>query len=522
MSYSSSSLLSPLLLLQPLNPKTPFSSLPTTLCTTTTLSLLSPTRSSTFSISSSLYQQHSQFNYQHESESEDEEEHVIGDCLVFEQGIFDDPNLQNPSSSLIHKPLPTTQPQIEPQNLIPEDWKQAQQAYNITKQERRKLAQQLQFGSKLNKRKELLQPIKTNDQVENEYVVYRNSKLSQLRPIVLDNPTFSDYDNVGDSSDDDKLSMDTDNRSDGRAKPRNPRMDVYRGSLDDVSEFLKTRDYHPDSAPKNLDGPRKLFTKEERFLLNRRVPDLASATSGKWQPLHTLAASGEFYLLTELLKHNVDINVLDKTGLTAIHRAILGKKQAIFNILLRESANPFVRDEEGATLMHYAVRTASSQMIKILLLYNVDINLQDNNGWTPLHLAVQSRRTDIVRLLLIKGADKTLKNREGLIPLELCLYSGQDIRTYELIKLLKLLPRRRSLSDRKLDSSAFCITGLRFDHLENSVHADEHINYQQRHIPAHLQLQHISCDFLYSTKKTCWLASKLAFHLRGLTYWRPR
>lgn len=26
-------------------------------------------------------------------------------------------------------------------------------------------------------------------------------------------------------------------------------------------------------------GPRKLFTKEERFLLNRRVPDLASATS---------------------------------------------------------------------------------------------------------------------------------------------------------------------------------------------------------------------------------------------------
>lgn len=33
---------------------------------------------------------------------------------------------------------------------------------------------------------------------------------------------------------------------------------------------------------------------------------------GKWQPLHTLAASGEFHLLTELLKHNVDINVLDK------------------------------------------------------------------------------------------------------------------------------------------------------------------------------------------------------------------
>lgn len=434
-SCSSSSLLSPFLVLQALHPKTPsfHTFFPNNNITTTPSSRFSISPSP-FSLSPSLY------NYQQE---EDEEEHnVIGDCLVFEQGIFEDPNLQDPSSSsFIHKPPPPTksvQPQIEPQNLIPDDWKQAQQAYNISKQERRKLAQQLQFGSKLDKRKELLKP---NDDLENEYMVYRNAKLAQLRPLVLDNPTFSDHDNVGD---DEKLTTERDNRLVGRAKPRNPRMDVYRGSLDDVSEFFKSRDYDPDSAPNNLDGPRKLFTKEERFLLNRRVPDLASATSGKWQPLHTLAASGEFHLLTELLKHNVDINVLDKTGLTAIHRAILGKKQAIFNILLRESANPFVRDEEGVTLMHYAVRTASSQMIKILLLYNVDINLQDNYGWTPLHLAVQSRRTDIVRLLLIKGADKTLKNQEGLTPLELCLYSGQDTRTYELIKLIKLLPRRRS------------------------------------------------------------------------------
>lgn len=33
---------------------------------------------------------------------------------------------------------------------------------------------------------------------------------------------------------------------------------------------------------------------------------------GKWLPLHTLAASGEFYLMDALLKHNVDINAVDK------------------------------------------------------------------------------------------------------------------------------------------------------------------------------------------------------------------
>lgn len=33
---------------------------------------------------------------------------------------------------------------------------------------------------------------------------------------------------------------------------------------------------------------------------------------GKWHPVHTLAASGEFYLMTSLLKHGVDINAPDK------------------------------------------------------------------------------------------------------------------------------------------------------------------------------------------------------------------
>ncbi|KAL0380617.1 UNVERIFIED_CONTAM: Ankyrin repeat domain-containing protein, chloroplastic [Sesamum angustifolium] len=104
--------------------------------------------------------------------------------------------------------------------------------------------------------------------------------------------------------------------------------------------------------------------------MNRRIPDIAVATSGKWHPLHTLAASGQFYLVNTLLKHNLDINVPDK---------------------------------DGATLMHYAVLTASSHMIKILLLYNVDLNLQDYDGLTPLDLCLYSGRDtrtyELIKLL---------------------------------------------------------------------------------------------------------------------------
>lgn len=300
------------------------------------------------------------------------------------------------------------------------------------------MAQEMEFGSRLQRKKQGLRPIPIGYTSAKEY---KAAKLRELKPVVLDNPELlEENDECEDEIDEDEGSRGI------RVAPRNPKMAVYGRSLDDISRFLNSGMYDPDAA-KDPQGSRKLFTKEEKFLMNRRVPDLAAATSEKWQPLHTLAASGEFYLLDTLLKYSVDINVSNQEGLTAIHKAILGKKHAICNYLLRNSANPFVRDKDGATLMHYAVRTASSQMIKILLLYNVDINLQDNDGWTPLHLAVQSRRTDVVRLLLIKKADKSLKNQDGLTPLDLCLYSGRDTRTYEMIRLLKQPPKPRKYAE---------------------------------------------------------------------------
>ncbi|OIW11064.1 hypothetical protein TanjilG_22871 [Lupinus angustifolius] len=379
---------------------------------------------------------------------DDFEEHVIGDCVVFEEGIFEDPIFRNDTNS--HnltkpkpKPVPKNKnkkvapPEIVGENLVPEKWREIQAEINITKKERRKIAQEIQFNSKVDKKRRGLIPLR--DMNLNEYKAYKEATLAQMKPLFLDNPSRfpvkeenfvekeEDYDEFGGIE---------------RVKPKNPRWAVYGRGLEDVSESFNSEFYDPD-ANKNTEGRRKLLTKEEKVLLNKKIPDIATATSDKWLPLHTLAACGEFYLVDALMKHDVDINAVDKDGLTALHKAIIGKKQAITNYLLRNSANPFLKDKDGATLMHYAVQTASSQTIKILLLYNVDINLQDDDGWTPLHVAVQAQRTDLVRLLLIKGANKTLKNKDGLTPLDLCLYYGQGLRTYELIKLLKQ-PQRRA------------------------------------------------------------------------------
>ncbi|CAA3001965.1 Hypothetical predicted protein [Olea europaea subsp. europaea] len=318
-----------------------------------------------------------QFSFQSQYDASadvQEEDSVIGDCLVFEEGIFDDPFLQKSpdfrngetqiSTNKISKSrCKIDKTEINQENLIPEKWLEIQREISITKKERRKLAQQLEYGKKVEKRRQGLRPISIED-----FNKVKDDKLKQLKPIVLDEPNRRSFEG---SNDGDDIKGNGDKVDDcrsgggisGRVAARNPRFAVYGGGLEDISEYFNSETYDPDTATKPRVGTNKLFTKEEKLLLNRRIPDLAVATSGKWHPVHTLAASGEFYLMTSLLKHDVDINALDKDGLTGIHKAILGKKQAIFNCLLRESANPFIRDKVS---MHAVIEESFSIFLPAL------------------------------------------------------------------------------------------------------------------------------------------------------------
>ncbi|KAL2497587.1 Ankyrin repeat domain-containing protein [Abeliophyllum distichum] len=77
----------------------------------------------------------------------EEEDSVIGDCLVFEEGIFDDPFLQNSpdfrnsetqfNTSKISKSRSRSKndtTEVNQENLIPEKWLEIQREINITKE----------------------------------------------------------------------------------------------------------------------------------------------------------------------------------------------------------------------------------------------------------------------------------------------------------------------------------------------------------------------------------------------------
>ncbi|KAJ6989593.1 ankyrin repeat domain-containing protein [Populus alba x Populus x berolinensis] len=314
-----------------LNPQTPKLHVPLSLKFPSFKTLKIPTKIHSFSPSLQ-----SQFPIR--NDSFEDQDHAIGDCIVFEEGIFEDPFLENNSNAIEDSKFRVV-PKIEEDNLVPENWREVQAEINIGKKERRKIAQELEYNKKFERKRKGLVPIR-NVNLE-EYQAFREAKLAQLKPLVLDYPQRG-----GGGGEEDEVREIVSER----VKGKNPRWAVYGRGLDDVREFFNGEDYEPGGQ--KSESKRKLFYERGKGFR-------------KWLPVHTLAASGEFYLMDALLKHNVDINAVDV---------------------------------EGATLMHYAVQTASAPAIKVLLLYNVDINLQDNHLISASILSKDTRTCELIKL----------------------------------------------------------------------------------------------------------------------------
>ncbi|KAL7607593.1 ankyrin repeat domain-containing protein EMB506, chloroplastic [Lactuca sativa] len=185
----------------------------------------------------------------------------------------------------------------------------------------------------------------------------------------------------------------------------------------------------------------QLLSPEERAILQQNEsPNLDKISTEKWNPLHTLALSGQIKFMDNLLENGFEIDAADKEGQTALHKAVLGKKEAVISHLLRKGASPHAQDLSGATPLHYAVQVSAMQTVKLLIKCKADVNVADNEGWTPLHVAMQSRNRDIAKVLLVNGADKTRRTENGKTPLDLGLCYGKEFKAYDLAKLLKLVP----------------------------------------------------------------------------------
>ena len=147
-------------------------------------------------------------------------------------------------------------------------------------------------------------------------------------------------------------------------------------------------------------------------------------------PLHMTAAAFNFDMTQFLIDNGASCAAKNRRGAEPLHYATDSNRWspdaqvATIECLLRAGADPNVMDKSGVAPIHRAVRTRCAAAVQALLSAGVRPDVRNKNGSTPLHLAVQNtgrsgsgspeaveQQREIILLLLQNGA--SLKSKDG-------------------------------------------------------------------------------------------------------------
>lgn len=138
-----------------------------------------------------------------------------------------------------------------------------------------------------------------------------------------------------------------------------------------------------------------------------------------WQnSLHIAAAKGHDRIARILLQHNIDCNEKDSDGLTPLIHATIGGYADVVRSLLSHGALIGAVDAQHRSALHWAVLQRREDVLKILLDWcasqqpAIDLELYDEAGRTPLHTAVDMGYDAGVQLLLQLGANAQYRTRK--------------------------------------------------------------------------------------------------------------
>ena len=122
-----------------------------------------------------------------------------------------------------------------------------------------------------------------------------------------------------------------------------------------------------------------------------------------------------------LLQHSSDCNELDSEGLTPLMYAVMGGHEEATQLLLECGARIETVHQDGKrpclSAIHWAVLKRREGVLRVLLDHSSDPKLIDNYddlGRAPLHVAIDNEFHAGVSLLLQFGADPSRKAHQHL------------------------------------------------------------------------------------------------------------
>ena len=181
--------------------------------------------------------------------------------------------------------------------------------------------------------------------------------------------------------------------------------DPWRG------EMPTTHPERPQATPLYyavLCGFRQLI---EHLLVS--YPGDVDARGGYYEsPLLAAFVKDDIDIALSLLRRGAEVNVLDKSGTSPLHRASRSGRIDIMHLLLKNNADVNLRSTLGNTPLRLASFAGEVEASRLLLQWGADANTLDEEGFSPLHRAARNGHLDVVRLLIESSADIGSRNKK--------------------------------------------------------------------------------------------------------------
>ena len=97
--------------------------------------------------------------------------------------------------------------------------------------------------------------------------------------------------------------------------------------------------------------------------------------------------AGNLERMQQLLDEGADLQVLDRTGSTPLHRTARAGHADIGRALRADGAEVNTGTPEGTTPLHATVRGGHAEITEVLLSAGADVLSKESFGDTPLHVA---------------------------------------------------------------------------------------------------------------------------------------
>jgi len=145
-----------------------------------------------------------------------------------------------------------------------------------------------------------------------------------------------------------------------------------------------------------------------------------------------LLLSAVFFMITGIVVFSQENYFPDGYPPQAVLVAAYGGNMDLMKEILATDIDRDVRDSLGGTALHVAVLSNHLEMILLLLDYGFDVNAtvpldgyEPLRGFTPLHYCVWTNNLNAANILLQYKADKNIKAANGQTPVDKATREGK-------------------------------------------------------------------------------------------------